>query len=350
MTDLKVEFIEDGHKYLINGVEARLSLTQLLRKHNLAPDYSSAKKEVLEKAAHRGTNFHKELENIITDSNYEPITEEGLNYKNWFKENVDSGVAELVLGIDYKGLLIGATADDLLILKNGEATIDDHKFNASLHKEYVRWQTNLILFFLKYNSLNGIKINGKDYSKFVAMNPKLNVDFFKTGDSTFNRIELNYIEEQEIINLLNAELEGKVYKPKQAQMDLSVEQVNDLVAQEIALAELEIKQKELKKSIEANRKLVLETLKASGVKKWATPNEIVNYTMVDESTSVSLDLAQLKIKEPLLFAKLLEKYPKTTTKSAYIKTIVDIDKYNEVKALSIESKELLGGGDNDNNS
>jgi hypothetical protein len=108
--------------------------------------------------------------------------------------------------------------------------------------------------------------------------------------------------------------------------------------------------KELKKSIEANRKLVLDTLKSSGVKKWQTPNEVVSYTMVDESTSVSLDLAQLKIKEPLLYAKLLEKYPKTTTKSAYIKTTVDIDKYNEVKALSIESKELLGGGDNDNNS
>jgi hypothetical protein len=73
--------------------------------------------------------------------------------------------------------------------------------------------------------------------------------------------------------------------------------------------------------------------------------------MVDESTSVSQDLAQLKIKEPLLYAKLLEKYPKTTTKSAYIKTTVDIDKYNEVKALSVESKELLEECEsNDNNS
>lgn len=347
MKDLRVEFIEDGHRYLINGVEAHLSLTQLLRKHNLAPDYSKVNKEVLQKRAKIGTDKHKDLELVIKDEKYEPMTLAGQNYKEWFDKNVECGDSEVVLGIDYKGLLIGMQADALLLLnpdKEGVQylCVDDHKFNAQLHKEYVRWQTSVIRFVLKYASLNGYKINDRSFEAMGQYPIKQNVDFFQTGDTTetLNRIELNPVSDSEIIALFEAELEGKIYEPKVAQVDLSNKAIDELVEAEIKLAEMELQTKALKKQIADNKKLVLETLQANNIKSWETPNKVVKYTYVEGSSKVELDLVKYKNENPSAYAKLLKKYNKLTTRSASIRTTVDTERYEEIKAINNEIKEL----------
>ena len=313
-------------------------ITQLLSKHKLSPDYSSVDKEILNKAAKRGTNFHKELENVIKQPNYEPITEQGVNYQKWFKDNVDCGDAEVIVGIDYKGLKLCGCADDLLILKDGTMTIDDHKFNATFHKEYVRWQVSIINFIIKFARLNDITINGKSFKNFV--NPKLNVDFFKTGETSFERIELDPVSDEEIIKLLEAEIKGEIYKPIEATLDITKEEEQDLVDIEVKLAELELEMKKLKAQKDKNRALVRDTLVNQKLKQWTSPNGVVKYTLVDEVNSVDLDIAKLKIYEPELYGKLIQQYSKKTKKSAYVKASVDIKKYNEIKAIELEIKEL----------
>lgn len=333
-----IKFLEEGHIYLFNGVKADISITQLLSKHGLSPDYSNVDKEVLNKAAKRGTNYHKELENIITDRDYEPITEQGVNYKIWFDKNVECGDAEVVIGIDYKGLKLCGCVDDLLLLKNGTFTIDDHKFNATFHKEYVRWQLSLINFIIKFLRLNDIIVNGNKFTNFI--NPKLNVDFFKTGETTFERIELDPVKDEEIIKLLEAEVNGEIYKPVEAILDISKEEQQSLIDIEAKLAELELEMKKLKAQKDKNRALVRDTLLAQKVKQWTSPNGIVKYTLVDEVNSVELDTAQLKLREPELYAKLIKSYPKQKKKNAYVLANVNVEKYNEVKQIEEEIKTL----------
>ena len=336
--DIKIEFIEEGHKYLYNGKEASISITRLLAKHGLSPSYKDVDKEVLQKAAKRGTEHHKELECIIKDKTFDAITEQGANYKLWYEKNVDCGVAEIPLGIEYKGVILCGTADDFLILKNGEYTIDDHKFNRELHKEAVRWQTSIIKWILKQHSILGNTINGKSYKGFI--NPKLNVDFFKTGQTDFERIELEPIPDNEIVALLDAEANGEIYKPKQAIFDITKEEENALIDLEVELARIELQAKALKKRKDELRAMVRDTFIKQKVKSWVSPNNIVKYTLVDEVNSVELDTAKMKLAEPELYAKLINSYPKQKKTNAYVKASVDIDKYNDVKQVEAEIKEL----------
>lgn len=336
--DVKIEFIEEGHKYLYNGKEASISITRLLAKHGLSPNYKNVDKEVLGKAAKRGTEHHKELECIIKDKTFDPITEQGANYKLWYEKNVDCGVAEIPLGIEYKGVILCGTADDFLILKNGEYTIDDHKFNRELHKEAVRWQTSLIKWILKQHNILGNTINGKSYKGFI--NPKLNVDFFKTGQTDFERIELEPIEDSEIVALLDAEANGEIYKPKQAILDITKEEEKALIELEVEIARIELQAKALKKRKDDLRAKIRDTFIKQKVKSWISPNEIVKYTLVDEVNSVELDTAKMKLAEPELYAKLIQSYPKHKTTNAYVKASVDIDKYNDVKEVEAEIKML----------
>lgn len=47
-------------------------------------------------------------------------------------------------------------------------------------------------------------------------------------------------------------------------------------------------------------------------------NQFIKITRVKESTSTTVDLKALKEKEPKLYDELLEDYPKTTSKKAYL--------------------------------
>ncbi|AZK48798.1 hypothetical protein EIM92_00135 [Paenibacillus lentus] len=51
-------------------------------------------------------------------------------------------------------------------------------------------------------------------------------------------------------------------------------------------------------------------------------NQFINVTRVKESISTTIDLKELKEKEPNLHAELLEDYPKTTLKKSYLKLTV----------------------------
>ena len=136
-----VEFNEENHNYSINGDIAKLSVTELLAKHKLAPSYP--KTQIVRDSAEYGKTVHKDLENCIFFM-YEPQTWEGKQFKEWLKQNAfDDLVAEKSLGLDHEGLLIGGTAD-LICWKDNELWIVDHKTTSTVHKKAVMWQVNLL--------------------------------------------------------------------------------------------------------------------------------------------------------------------------------------------------------------
>lgn len=61
---MKVVFNESNHTYKL-GEKILISVTRLLKKHKLSPDYSAVDPDVLKRAAGKGIAVHKEIENYI---------------------------------------------------------------------------------------------------------------------------------------------------------------------------------------------------------------------------------------------------------------------------------------------
>ena len=77
---MRITFEEQGHVYTVNGDIATISVTELLGKHGLAPDYSGVDKAKLRDAASKGKAVHKDLENIFNEKDYTPVTEQGRQF------------------------------------------------------------------------------------------------------------------------------------------------------------------------------------------------------------------------------------------------------------------------------
>ena len=104
-----VDFEEKGHIYSVNGEIASISVTELLTKHGLSP-YSGVNKAKMKESADVGKEIHKDLEDILNVAGYEPKTEQGKQFAEWVKENLDCGVGEQMLGFESYGLVIAGTA------------------------------------------------------------------------------------------------------------------------------------------------------------------------------------------------------------------------------------------------
>ena len=122
-----IEFDEKDHVYSVDGEIASISVTELLAKHGLSPDYSGVKGAVLRAKADEGKRIHKDLENVLNKAKYEPKTAQGKAFKNWVKENLDCAVGEQMLAYEYKGMYIAGTADVIGFTKGGFGIIGDHK-------------------------------------------------------------------------------------------------------------------------------------------------------------------------------------------------------------------------------
>lgn len=59
-----INYDSGTHTYW-NGLDQLISVTQLLKKHGIAPDYSEVPESVLEAAAKKGTDIHESIHKFI---------------------------------------------------------------------------------------------------------------------------------------------------------------------------------------------------------------------------------------------------------------------------------------------
>ena len=99
-----LEFNETNHTYTFDG-KVLISTTQLMRKHNLSPNYDMVNPEVLQSKAKKGTLIHKEIENFIKE-NQLGFTDELYEFQKYVKEHnltsIKSEAICLLVGIDAK--------------------------------------------------------------------------------------------------------------------------------------------------------------------------------------------------------------------------------------------------------
>lgn len=292
-----IEFEEKGHIYSVNGEIAGISVTELLAKHGLAPDYSGISKAKLKESADVGKEVHKDLENILNENKYEPKTEQGKHFAEWVKKNLDCGVGEQMLGFEYNGLIIAGTADVMAIGKDRSLILADHKNTAKFHREYVTWQVSLLDYFarkLGREKINGKILNWKGASKFYCFH-------YDPKSAEMEVHELDKIPDEEIERLIECEYKKEKYQRKELAIDPSLQE--KYLQAEADFMEVEKQAKELQKKRDDLREQLLLLFEQQGIKSWESPDKKLLVTYVAPIDRMSVDSAKLKSKFPQVYSE-----------------------------------------------
>lgn len=283
-----VEFEEKGHIYTVDGEIASISVTELLKKHGLAPNYDGVDKKLLKASAEKGKAVHKDLENVLNEVNYEPTTEQGRQFAEWVKNNLDCGVGEQMIGFEEEGFILAGTADVMAISKNGAFIVADHKNTSAFHREYVSWQVSLLDYMAR--QLGADKINGK------VLKWKGATEFYcfhydpKTGEMKV--YELEKVPDEEIRKLITCEKHGEIYQRPilviDSELQAKFEQAEQL------LIEKETEYKKAEATAKELREQLCKAFEEQGIKSWET--EKLRVTYVAPVERISVDSKKLKQK------------------------------------------------------
>ncbi len=269
-----LNFDEESHTYTLtteDGEDIKLtSVTQLLTKHGLAPDYSNVQSEVLNAKAERGKIVHKELEEYIKTGFCGFTGEIDAFIEKAQELNIKPLKSEFMVHDDE----IAGTVDVAGTI-NGESFIGDFKTTATLHKEAVAWQLSLYAYLMN-----------TDFRKYLCIH--------FPDEKTCKVVEIQPIPREEIERLLECERNCQLYKKQTLELD--AETTNKLVAVQKALISLD----EQKKEIEAQEKSLKEFL----VKKFEetglnfVENEFFKIKYLAPTTKEIIDSARLKTEMP----------------------------------------------------
>lgn len=279
----KLVFDEEKHKYTLNG-NPLISCTQLMRKHNLSPDYSGVDGEVLKKSAEYGTIVHKELEMFIKE-NAPSFTKEVENFEGWLLENGFESklrASELMVNND-----IIAGCIDLILGDDDELIIADFKTTSSIHKDSVSWQLSI-------------------YRNLLGLDVKKGLCFHIKGD-LFEVVEIPLKTKEEVERLFQCEREGEIY---QANDLMDTESVEKIIALQDTLISYKEQAKKIEEELEGFKTALLGKMEEYGILTWKIENNGVkmNFTRILEAKRESVDSTKLKKDHPDIY----EAYKKTS--------------------------------------
>lgn len=291
-----VDFEEKGHIYSVNGEIASISVTELLTKHGLSP-YSGVNKAKMKESADVGKAIHKDLEDILNVASYEPKTEQGKQFAEWVKENLDCGVGEQMLGFESNGLVIAGTADVMAIAKDKTLIVADHKNTSQFHREYVSWQVSLLDYFarkLGKEKINGKILNWKGAKRFICFHYDP-----KTGK--MNVHELNKVADEEIERLLDCELHDEIYQRPMLIIDPELEKQYLLAEENFINFEKQVKA--VQKVRDDLRAEILKLFEEQGIKSWESADGKLLVTYIPQTEQMRVDSTKLKTKYPQVFTE-----------------------------------------------
>ena len=284
-----IEFREETHEYFLDGRKL-ISVTQLMRKHGLAPSYDAVPSEVLEAKAERGKLIHKEIEDYIK-RNEVGFTTELANFVDHIKKHdVTPLASEFIV---YNDLVAGTV--DLGLLDNGDFAIADIKTTATLHKEAISWQLSIYAYL--HGSATGNWVNKGNAYHFSA-------------DGALKVVPIPLKPMAEVERLLECERNGEIYR-----QDIAVS--NTALAELVEVENLIKSIEEQKKAAEAQaaelRAALMQAMETNGVSSFE--NESIKVTYVAPTTRTAIDSARLKKELP----EIAEKYAKTSQVKASLR-------------------------------
>lgn len=269
----KVVFNEDTHQYFLGDKEL-ISVTRLLKKHGLAPDYSGVNLDVLNAKAERGSLIHKELEEYVKHGEIGFTNELNQFIELCKKENIVPKRSEFIVNND----IIAGTVDTLGGY-NDCVYIGDFKTTSTLHKKSVAWQLSLYAY-----------LDGSIIDKFLV--------FHFTKDS-LKLVEIQPIPIEEVVKLIECERNGEIYQ--EPTLDLAVKQNQELFEIQMQLQILDESKKELEEKQKIIKDNILKAMEENGIKK--IDNEFFTITYVEPSTRETIDSKRLKVEQPEIAAQ-----------------------------------------------
>ena len=271
-------FIEDTHEYFL-GDKKLISVTQLMQKHGLAPNYGDVPSEVLRAKAERGSLVHKEIEEYIKEGN--------IGFTNELIEFINADKGE-VLKSEFKvnNDIVAGTVD-LLLYKNNEYIIADLKTTSELHIDAVSWQLTIYAYLLS------------------KINPMIKVTkgqaFHFNKDGNLNIVDIVLKPFEEIDRLMECERNDEKFEVKKIASD---EQLMQLLEVEALIKSIEEKKKKAEEQAKELRAELMKAMEANGVKSFE--NDLIRITYVAPSTRQSIDSAKLKKEQPEIYANYLK--------------------------------------------
>ena len=290
-----IEFREETHEYFLDGRKL-ISVTQLMRKHGLAPSYDAVPSEVLKAKAERGTLIHKEIEQYIKHGEI-GFTTEFANFIEYMRLWRDVGGASISIldseAIVYNDIVAGTV--DLTLLEDEIYTVADIKTTATLHKEAVSWQLSIYAYL----------IAGKSFEY-----PKKGQAFHFDKDGNLNVVDIPLKPFTEVERLFGCERRGEIYTQE---LTVSNTQLAELVEVESLIKQIEEQKKAAEAQAAELRAALMQAMEANGVTSFE--NENIKITYVAPTTRTAIDSAKLKKELP----EIAEKYTKTSNVKASLR-------------------------------
>lgn len=285
---VKVKFYEENHQYILEKEDGSkvelLSVTQLLKKHNITPDYSKVEESVLKAKAARGSVVHEEIENFIKKGEIGFTEELDQFISKCKKHTIKPLMSEFIVHNEE----IAGTVDVAgLVGEDEQPFIGDFKTTVTLHKEAVAWQLSLYAYLHKETK----------FKKFLC--------FHFPDEKTCKVVEIDPIPVEEIEELLRCERECELYQKKT--LELSVQDAEKIVAVQSALKALDEQKKELESQENKLKEFLISKFEETGLD--SIDNEYFRIKYTPPSTRETIDTKKLKQEMP----ELAEKY---TTVSA----------------------------------
>lgn len=273
----QVEFIEDGHKYILEGHEMP-SVTQILGRQGISTDLSGAPQRLLEKKAEHGRLVHEEIETFIRTGE-EGITDEFQDFLRLVHPLCGLWFAETMIATDrYCGRadLIGIDEE------KREMLVVDTK-TGQLNENATAWQTSMYA----YPIADGFRL------RCFAFDAKMG------GESRL--VELEPVKAKVMDDLLYCDAMGMVYNPLSDTVD---ELLPTLTAYDTAIAEMTTALKRLEDLKGEAYKRIKKEMEEARVMSFDSQRLHITYTA--PYTKRAIDSKRLKAEKPDVYDSYLK--------------------------------------------
>ena len=278
-----IEFNPKTHEYFSDGKKL-ISVTQLMRKHGLSPDYSGVSDSVLAAKAERGTLVHKEIETYIKTGEI-GFTEECAEFAAYIdRMGIEPTASETIVYND-----IAAGTIDLVYMQEGKRYLADYKTTATLHIDAVSWQLSIYKALLA--DMCGMVIDG------------LKVFHFPEGGALSVR-DIPEKPAEEVQRLFQCERDDVPYTQA---LSGSGAALAELAAVEALIKVIDAQKKEAEARAQELWAAIMAAMKENAVTSYETDS--IRITYVAPYTRASIDTARLKKERPDVYAE----YQKETT-------------------------------------
>lgn len=265
-----LEFNQEKHEYTLDG-KVLISVTQLMRKHGLSPDYSFVAEDVLKAKAERGTLIHAELEAYIKNGEVGFTGELNQFIAYAQKNKLEFLASEKMLHND-----ICAGTCDLLFKQDGKIIRADFKTTSAIHRDPCSWQLSI------YDELDDVKADALQIFHF-------------DNDGVLRVVDIDFKPNEYVKDLFEVERKGiELYHIPTISIDAETLAIVKS-AQEI-IAKADAMKKEAEANMDKVKNAIIEAMEKSGIKSF--DSDFVKITYVDPVEKTTIDSARLKKEQP----------------------------------------------------